>query len=188
MKESLKLRTNFVEKNSQIYENNIINEESFYDYFCQEGQTVTSAFKKAHKYDQKMLKKELERVRCQLQKEPTILTFYLLSNISSHVFDGLHLHTESLNRIKDMVTTNRKARIVFMPIYKSYSDPLIMHYINYFCDLELGFTFGNYEDSPKIHFVDRLLKRIGTFLIRRNYHADQRMSPEIIEYMNQSLF
>ena len=48
-----------------------------------------------------------------------------------------------------------------MPIYKSYGDPLIMHYIQYFNDMELGFTFGNYEDSPKIGFVDRLLKRIG---------------------------
>lgn len=34
--------------------------------------------------------------------------------------------------------------------------------------MELGFTFGNYEDSPKIGFVDRLLKRIGAILIRRN--------------------
>ena len=34
--------------------------------------------------------------------------------------------------------------------------------------MELGFTFGNYEDSPKIGFVERLLKRIGTILIRRN--------------------
>ena len=54
-----------------------------------------------------------------------------------------------------------------MPIYKSYADPLVLHFINYFSDLELGFTFGNYEDSPKIGFVDRLLKRIGTFLMRR---------------------
>ena len=55
-----------------------------------------------------------------------------------------------------------------MPVYKSYGDPLIMHYVNFISDLELVFTFGNYEDSPKIAFVDRLLKRIGTFLIRRN--------------------
>lgn len=53
-------------------------------------------------------------------------------------------------------------------MYKSYSDPLIIHYIQYFQDMELGFTFGNYEDSPKIGFVDRLLKRIGTILIRRD--------------------
>lgn len=60
-----------------------------------------------------------------------------------------------------MIQNNRKARIIYMPIYKSYGDPLIMHYIQYFNDMELGFTFGNYEDSPKIGFVDRLLKRIG---------------------------
>ncbi len=49
-----------------------------------------------------------------------------------------------------MTNNNRKIRVVFMPIYKSYADPVIMHYINYLEDIELGFTFGNYEDSPKI--------------------------------------
>ena len=54
-----------------------------------------------------------------------------------------------------------------MPVFKSYADPLLLFYLNYYTDLELGFTFGNYEDSPKIGFVERLLRRIGTFLIKR---------------------
>jgi len=55
-----------------------------------------------------------------------------------------------------------------MPIYKSYSDLVILHYLNYITDLELGFTFGMYSDTPKINFVDRLLKRIGTILVKSN--------------------
>jgi len=92
----------------------------------------------------------------------------MLSKIFNHLLEGLHVDRRGLENIKKMTSNNRKVRVVFMPIYKSYSDPLVMHYINYFSDLELGFTFGNYEDSPKIGFVDRLLKRIGTILIRRD--------------------
>lgn len=89
---------------------------------------------------------------------------------------------------------NRKTKVVLMPIYKSYGDPLVMHYISYFFDLELGFTFGNYEDSPKIGFVDRLLKRIGTILIRRDPQTSlssattNRLDSNVMNYVNQTLF
>jgi glycerol-3-phosphate O-acyltransferase len=105
----------------------------------------------------------------------------------------MHVDVKGLNRIKDM-TANRKTRIVFMPIYKSYGDPLILHYLNFWADIELGFTFGNFEDSPKVGFVDRLLKRIGTILIRRNpknslSNVTRRgIDPETMNYINQSLF
>ena len=94
-----------------------------------------------------------------------------------HLLDGLHLHREGIFNVKKMISDNRKTRIVYMPIYKSYADVLILHYIHHFHDMELGFTFGNYEDSPKIGFVDRLLKRIGTILIKRNpQHSLSNMS------------
>ena len=67
-------------------------------------------------------------------------------------------------------------------MFKSFSDVLIMHYLNYFNDLELGFTFGNYEDSPKNAFVERLLKRIWCFTIKRkeSHNLD-------LNYVNQCL-
>ena len=86
----------------------------------------------------------------------------------NHLVEGLHIDNKSLENIKSITYNDRKVRVVLMPIYKSYADVLIIHYLNYLFDLELGFTFGNYEDSPKIGFVDRLLKRIGTILIRRD--------------------
>jgi glycerol-3-phosphate O-acyltransferase len=67
-----------------------------------------------------------------------------------------------------MTEEDRKLRIVFMPINKSYMDIIYMHYLNYFIDLEIGFTFGTYEDTPKISFIDRLLRRVGTILIKRD--------------------
>lgn len=113
----------------------------------------------------------------------------------NHLLDGMHVDREGLKRIQALTKDNRKTRIVFMPIYKSYSDPLIMHYIQYHQDLELGFTFGNYEDSPKIGFVDKLLKRIGTILIKRypknslsNVNTSTQMDRDSSGYVNQALF
>ena len=64
-------------------------------------------------------------------------------------------------------------------MFKSFTDILIMHFVNYQADLQLGFTFGNYEDSPKIAFVERLLKRIGCLLIKRK--------EPLLEYVNKCL-
>ena len=86
----------------------------------------------------------------------------------THLIDGLHVNVDQLKSIKEMVNKDRKTKVIFLPIYKSYADPLVLFYINYFQNLETGFTFGNYEDSPKIRSVDFILKKIGTFLIRRN--------------------
>lgn len=169
-----------------------MNEGRFYDFL--QIDSNLSGIKSGHKYREKDIQEELVRVRCQLQKAPTQLTFFILSKLMAHLIDGLHVDRGSLNKIKKMSLNDRKLRIVFMPIYKSYSDPLIMHYINFFTDLELGFTFGNFEDSPKIGFVDRLLKRIGTFLIRRDprnslsSYTSKKIDSDVMNYVNQSLF
>ena len=63
---SFKKRENFKEKNSQIYERSILNEGRFYD-FLQIDSSI-SGIKSAHKYKENEIKKELIRVRCQLQK------------------------------------------------------------------------------------------------------------------------
>jgi glycerol-3-phosphate O-acyltransferase len=73
---------------------------------------------------------------------------------------------QKLQRIKDLAL-NRKTKIVFMPMWKSFQDILILHYVNYYADLEIGFTFGNFEDSPKFAFYEKLVKNIGTILIKR---------------------
>jgi len=93
--------------------------------------------------------------------------FYLLSKIAAHLCTEINVDSEGMDQVKKLSKSQRRNRIVFIPMYKSFADPLILHYINYFFDLELGFSFGNYEDKPKIHFVDNLLKGIGVLLIKR---------------------
>lgn len=48
----------------------------------------------------------------------------------------------------------------------------------------MGFTFGNYEDSPKAWFIDRILRNTGNFLLRRQ--ENDKRHPEY-SYINQAL-
>lgn len=80
--------------------------------------------------------------------------------------DSVYVDKVRLSNIYKMAEKDRKTRIIFLPTYKSYSDPLLLHYINFFSNLELGFTFGYYEDTAHIGFVDRLIKRIGGMMLR----------------------
>lgn len=67
-----------------------------------------------------------------------------------------------------MTKKDRKTKIVFMPVFKSYADPIALHFINYISDLEFGFSFGYYQDTPKVKFVEMLLNRLGYCLLKKN--------------------
>jgi glycerol-3-phosphate O-acyltransferase len=127
-------------------------------------------------YNPKEIKAELVRLRAQIEKIPTQATFYMLSKITSQMLEGAHIDQKGLENVKSLLNKSRKTRIVFMPVFKSYADPLLMFYLNYYTDLEMGFTFGNYEDSPKIGFVERLLRRTGCFLIKRQEDSNYSTS------------
>ena len=58
-------------------------------------------------------------------------------------------------------------RVVLIPTYKSSADPFILYFIQYMYDLQLGFTFGNDNDTPKA--IEGVLKRMGHLLINRDY-------------------
>ena len=101
--------------------------------------------------------------------------------MAHHLIYGLHIDVESQERMKK-VSHDRKNRIIMLPLFKSFGDPILMHYINYISELELGFSFGIQEDSPKINFVDQLLRKVGCFLVQRQKQHDLS-----INYVNQSL-
>lgn len=82
-----------------------------------------------------------------------------------------------------MVNASKKTRVIFLPIFKSYTDAIIMHYLTFINDLELGFTFGNDEDIPSSYVIEGILKRIGYILQKRNVSK----SNQEISYVNQAL-
>lgn len=119
----------------------------------------------------------------------------MMSKICSHLIDEFYIDKKSVMKIHDMTKDSRKTRIVLMPIYKSYSDPLILHYISNFYDFEPGFVFGCFEDSPKLPFIDRFLKGNGHFLIKRdprnslsNTRSYSSQDLDILNYVNNAMF
>ena len=96
---------------------------------------------------------------------------------------GMFIDEKGIANIKAMVNASKKTRIVLLPLFKSYADALIMHYLSYLKDLELGFTFGNDEDTPNSYVIQGILKRVGYILQRRS--VDKRELE--ISYVNQAL-
>ena len=122
----------------------------------------------------------------------TQLTFYIFNKIANHLAETLNVDRMGIERLKNMAKEERKTRIILLPIYKSYADAMIMHFISYLKDIEPSFIFGNYEEIPKVDFILKLSKGVGVCLIRRfpQYHLNNDLSGadiDAINYVNQSL-
>ena len=73
---------------------------------------------------------------------------YFMMKFNTHHIEGMYVDTKALKKIHEMTITDRKTKIVFMPVYRSFADLFVLHYINYISDIEFGFTFGYYRDTP----------------------------------------
>ena len=104
-----------------------------------------------------------------------------MAKLGRRVFDGVYVHEPGLQAVKEL-TQNRRCRVVLMPMFKSFNDPLVLHQIKYLDDLEMGFTFAQIEDTPKLKAIELLLRRAGCFLIKR-----RQAHNNIVNYVNQSL-
>jgi len=63
---------------------------------------------------------------------------------------------------------NRNERVVLLPTYKSFSDFLVILYAFASHDIEIPFSVGNFEDTPRVKFIDMLLKGVGYITARRS--------------------
>jgi hypothetical protein len=88
---------------------------------------------------------------------------------------GLYVDTVGVERVKDLVHQNK--RVVLVPLYKSFGDFYILQLINYTMGIESGFTYGNFEDYPRVgglttdtigESVARWVERAGFIFSRRN--------------------
>ena len=82
-----------------------------------------------HKYNEKLIKQELERVQANIKKGSTQLVTYLINKIANHLVEGLNIDKQGIERIKHIAKEDRKSRIILFPVYKSYADTLIMHLV-----------------------------------------------------------
>ena len=59
-------------------------------------------------------------------------------------------------------------RIIFVPVYKSNVDIAVMHFANYFSELELGFSFGHFDTSSWTKFTTKTMKSIGMIPVKKD--------------------
>ena len=67
--------------------------------------------------------------------------------------------------VKDLIARDNK--VIFVPLYKSYLDFYIQMFIMCTQDIKLGYTFGNYEDTPRIGLIEKMVRSFGGILSRR---------------------
>lgn len=58
--------------------------------------------------------------------------------------------------VKELINTKHK--VIIMPLYKSFADYFIHLYVARTQGIESGFSFGNFEDTPRIKVMDTLLR------------------------------
>lgn len=90
---------------------------------------------------------------------------------------GLHVDTRGVDLVKSLTGGNN--RVVLMPLYKSFGDFFINQYVNHKFGIEGGFTFGNFEDTPRFRGIKNgWLNKSGYIFARRN--EDQSLQSHFI--------
>jgi len=84
-----------------------------------------------------------------------------------HTIQGLFIDTQSVKMVKELIS--QKHKVILMPIYKSFTDFFVHLYVSRTQGIETGFTFGNYEDTPRIKLLGTLLRSCGYIFSRRKF-------------------
>ena len=90
------------------------------------------------------------------------------------------MNEKSVYKVKDLIC--EKNCVVLVPFYKSYADFFIVNYVLHRYGIDLPFTFGNQEDSPRISITDKWMIKAGYVRSVRKQDQDLQSS-----YVNSSL-
>ena len=100
--------------------------------------------------------------------KPGMKAFYWYFNkILRHAIQGLWVDTKSVKMVKDLVALNH--RIIILPIYKSFGDFFVQQLVTNSMGMKSGFTFGNFDDTPRVGLIDSWLGQCGYIFSRRKY-------------------
>lgn len=105
---------------------------------------------------------------------------WYFNKVMRNGFNGIFVEMESLKKVKQMLSNSQ--RVVLMPLYKSYADFFILTMVHYLQGIQQGFTFGCYEDTPRIKIFDSWLRSAGYVFSKRS--EDQSV---VSNYVNSSL-
>jgi hypothetical protein len=77
---------------------------------------------------------------------------------------------------------NKENRIVLVPKFQSFADPMLLTFIHNHFGMEMPFLFGNAEDIPNIPLVDKGSKLFGYVHARRSREQSAQS-----EYINSQM-
>lgn len=103
-----------------------------------------------------------------------------LQKLLRRSFEGLWVNMPSLEAVKDLIKSGD--HVVLLPTYKSFADQFVILYTLFANNMEVPFTIGNREDTPRVKAVDEVLKRIGYIIAMRT--RDQSIQQS---YVNQAV-
>jgi len=85
--------------------------------------------------------------------------------------EGIYVDEPKTKQLKDMLENKKK--VILLPTYKSFIDIFILYYTLYMNKIDIPFTLGNLEDTPRSKVMDQFLQSIGYILSRRT--SDQSL-------------
>ena len=91
--------------------------------------------------------------------------FWYFNKTMRKNIQGLYVDDRSVKMVKDLISQNHK--VILMPLYRTYIDFFVQMFVMSTQRIQLGFTFGNFEDTPRIRLIDAWLKNCGYILSRR---------------------
>ena len=80
--------------------------------------------------------------------------FYIFHKIAAHLVSGLYVNLDGIDKIKKDMKTDKNTRIILMPLNRSLTDLLVLEYINFLKDLQIGFFFGQQEDNTDLTIIN----------------------------------
>jgi hypothetical protein len=107
-------------------------------------------------FDLGLANKQLADMNSKITKLGVKSIVWYSNKVLRQCLDGLFVDQTSMSKVKDLLVNGK--RVVMMPIYKSFADFFIHTYVFHNMDMDIPFTYGNMEDTPRIKLFDRWLR------------------------------
>ena len=104
-------------------------------------------------------------MHARIDKRYVLPTLWSSGKIFRGLCSGLFVEQSGIGHIKKLMNMNE--RVVILPQYKSFADLFVLLYTLNQHDIEIPFFVGNMEDTPRIGFIDMLLKGVGYINVKR---------------------
>jgi glycerol-3-phosphate O-acyltransferase len=91
---------------------------------------------------------------------------YKGEKILRNTLEGLWVNQTGIENLKKLIKDGE--HVILIPTYKSFTDLFILQYTFLHHQIQLPFTLGNFEDTPRVYLIDKILKKMGYILIKRS--------------------